>query len=251
MKQAIKAVIALALMACGAPAEDAEELGTLEQAIFMPSEYGQEANGERCIAPWNGGTCTVPDQKTLKWRFPSGHGCSPWSITETRATMTQLAAFWGSDYPIVETPAPNNNATIACNTTETSAQNPRLERTQMFGGESHSTSDGTLQQFGTVQITLYEGKIFAAPTFNCVGQACETRRRNFWGNVVRHAAGGHAMGLGHDGTDNQGSHLMDNSFSTTDSTKAAYLGALGYSTTQLNGIDCYNQNSGSGDDCAD
>lgn len=251
-KDIITWTLGLLLAACGAPIEEGEplQLGQNEQEIFMPSEYGQEANGDRCIPPWNGGICIVPDQKSIKWRFPTGHNCSPWSVTQTRSAMTQLSTFWGSDFTITETAAPNNNAVITCNTTETVAQNPRLETTQFFGGESHSTEHGQLKQYGTLQIVLYEGKIFDMPTFDCIGAACETRRRNFWGNVVRHSAGGHAMGLGHDAADNQGSHLMDKSFSGTDSTKAVYLGALGYSTSQLNGIDCYNQNSGTGDDCA-
>ncbi len=254
MKKILFALLCVLSFGCAGEFDDGvegEEFGTLEQSIFVPSEYGIEASGVRCIPPWDGLTCTMPDQKTLKWRFPSGHGCSPWTVTYVRQAMTQLAAFWGADFAIAETPAPNNNATIACNTTETAAQNPRLGRTQFFGGEGHSTPNGTLQQYGTAQITIYEGKIFAAPTFNCIGQPCELRRQSFMMNVARHEAGGHALGLGHDATDNQGAHLMDASFSTTDNTKAAYQGSLSYSTAEFNGIDCYNQNSGSGDDCAD
>jgi hypothetical protein len=70
-------------LACGASPEGeqptGEVIGTLEQAVYLPSLYGTEATGGKttCDSSWSGNECWVPNSKTFYVAFQAGT-CSSW-----------------------------------------------------------------------------------------------------------------------------------------------------------------------------
>ena len=247
--------LAVFAFACGDGGEDfytapeKVDIGTLEQPIYMPDQYGFEGgSGGRCDSNWEGGRCWVPDIRPISIRLANSHGCSQFTIDVITLAIQQFGSFLPSDWPV--TYANDGAYQVKCNNSETLAQNSRLGNMALVKEEEHDTSRGKLTQHRTGTMTLFTGKIAALSGWQCGSStSCENRRKVFLSNVFRHELG-HILGMGHR-TTSSGSRLMDYAFPdyNSSSPQLVWSQALTLDATEKSWLDCYTPGSSTSPSC--
>lgn len=245
MKNIIKAILALALFACGASPEDENvvegdyiPIGSTGQEIFMPTGYGAE-NGSgtpQCSPPWGGGICRVPDSKTLLYKLFAST-CSSWwqaRVVGAEAYVQPFLDGLGDDWNYSGEVAGLYNIDIRCTASSGLADFNNLQAST----DNHATEFGTLQQWVYGSIRIDTAEIEAQPGW---ASKTEAQRIRFAENIIRHEYG-HSFGFGHGGTG-----LMRDGSQWTEA--QAYGSTMTFGTTERNMLLCYNEDSGSTDDC--
>lgn len=230
--------------------------GTSKQPIYMPLEYGSESStsSPRCIPPWGGGECQVPDSRTMSVRVmntPSGDSnCgtagNPASGTgkAVNDAVNDAIAIANSKGWLMTRKADNSltgQITVRC--TGSSSGNPATTTGANY--DCHDTEHGDLCQFGTANIEVRMGVIFAMPGYQ---QATAAQRQNVIYNILKHELG-HALGFGHN-TFGMASVM----FSPMPSAPVANVtdpwdGYRAFAKDELHMLDCYRDSSGTTPDC--
>jgi hypothetical protein len=264
MRTIIRVLFALVLASCAGGVDLEEDaiiaepiLGTATQAIFMPTSYGIEENSaaqERCVPPWAGGQCWVPDNTGSNVNIKiyldtnAAHGanpkCEPFfqtviaSAAATFVTRMQNLGLTAS----ITTDSTQANTFIQCATNDHA-----FGHTQMAGSETHTTVNGTLVQSGTRRIFIDQDAIVATP---CWATGDFNKASNFTKNATTHELY-HVVGVGHEPQPGGGGiTLMDPGYDGA-ANKAACTGVMFAKPADEANIDCYNATSGTGDRCAD
>jgi hypothetical protein len=234
IKKILFVVGLLSTVACGAPAdgeyiipESLDELGQVQQPIFMPTNYGNEGVGEPCVAPWANSMCFVPDNKHIQVQFQAGT-CSAWWQTRMVSAFAFMEAYvdgLGDDWNM--TSPGNGNYQVKCGSTTgfgTFDENN-------VDIDSHPTPNGQLIQYRKGLIIIDTTDIEGSSTFS---GSIESARQKIAHNAIIHEFG-HLIAVGHTPTG-----VMKNGLQTTAQT---------FTTAQSNMLKCYNEDSGTDDDC--
>lgn len=256
MNNLIKALFFALIFACGAPGEDiapSENIGTIEQPIFMPSAYGFEDgnNAPRCIPPWDGGHCWVPDNtgdnvKLLYWIDDAScthfNGFFKDRIHETFLIVQSKLRAQGLVVELMGTKL-EAKYTIKCGTNASGS----LGRFAPVSQQIISTVNGDLVQFGSGTVTIDQSQIEATP---CFQTSTLQKQVDFSDNVIQHEMW-HVAGIGHENKPGGNGITVMDPFYDGATNKASCTGFMNLKTTDLAAIDCYNATSGTGDRCAD
>lgn len=243
-------LIALTLSACGAPIEgEGETLGTLEQAVYMPYQYGIEGLddsedhpdfGLRCggatVDDYADNFCAVPDTKQLSVKFYASTCSSLW-----QAAVMDAWATWALELNMagwsVSTPANNPKYRVECGT----LGGDGLGRFQ--AGPSWDNIGvwyGTLGQHKTGKVTM--DSVDADAWAMALAPNSASARHNIRVNLVLHELF-HLAGLGHS-TSGTGSALMSAQPNGT------WVSLKNPTAAESDMLDCYNPtNGGLFDDC--
>jgi hypothetical protein len=250
----VRRLLPLLALACGAPVVESVDLGTLEQAIYMPIGYGQSAiKGMRCTTPFQGGECTVPDVRAVHmWFKPSTCGIYEAAVVVDSLLWFEAQLDWNGwahtlytqdtfPWPIQQGHpiTPVGSLIIKCGTSVPGS----LAEVAISDFDNHSTQYGTLKQYRHSTLTFGTDAIEKYTSFT-LGDA----NAKFWSlaNIMRHELG-HQMGLGHTGS-HIPAQLLDNTWPLLPGSPAT-LGPLELLTEEQDMIWCYNPNSGTGDAC--
>lgn len=241
-------------LGCGGYEGELEELGTAEQAIYMPTLYGGElSNGAgetRCSPPWTGaGQCWVPDTLTWKVWVDTGN-CSQFFADRINEQFLWWETFlenrgWAvSKATNLEVVQNKYNLRILCSVTYTN-----FGKTNLLAEETHSTPHGTLVQYDFATVYINDYQVITSPAW---GSAPLNKQVNFSSNVIRHELM-HVSGIGHETYASGGLSLMDQTYGAAvgDLNKGVWTGIVFPTTGDADRIDCYNPTSGTGDRCAD
>lgn len=256
MKSLIKALFPLAA-ACSAPVPgdlempEGEVLGTLKQAIYVPYAYGAEGDQKECIAPWAGGICRVPDQRKLDIWFETDTCSSQFTIDR----IFESIDFWfdmlksvGWDvnlYYTVATPSNAQKTTKIYVKCGNAGASPAMFTPGNY--DDHGTQYGTLKQFRNGTLTVDENYFYSSG-LTAFWEATGPQQVYMVYNVISHEFG-HAVGLGHVPQTSPPMLMQSPGWSLTNLQGAGLNGPLGPSTWQMDMLDCYNPNSGTGSGC--
>jgi hypothetical protein len=193
-------------------ASDANDIGSLKQAIFLDLAYGWDGDQNRCwTGPWGGGICGVPDRKVWTINIPTTanpRGCSADFIAGI--TTAAFEAKWqattraGHGWSIsVSTATSSPGAiTMSCNS-GTGGPVPQVAATQVdatpppFGGWTCNGPSGRkVCQYSKIDWTRVYHNKFAAGIPGWSGYN-QTQRRNIIAQVALHE-NFHSFGFGHD-----------------------------------------------------
>lgn len=251
MRQFINAtLVALVFVACaGADFEEvggAEEIGTLEQPIFMPNSYGHQDGFMQCGNPFQG-TCMVPDTRSF---VISVHQftCSTQQFKDQILDAANYAAAraWENGWNVSVQNLPNNATgsshwIIKCANNGPAGTLGQTSISESIGflWDCHDTERGDLCQFKRATSIVYENIITGTSAW---ASGTTTQRNNMIENVGRHELG-HMLGFGHTSA-SCGTDLMATCPSGT-----SYYTLRPFTATQLSMLDCYNETSGTGDNC--
>lgn len=229
------------LAACGG--EPTESLGTLEQPIYLPTDYGMEDGGKnyKCDGDWDGDVCLVPNDKDLTF-FIDGYNCPNWykqrmqnAVIDVNTMISPLG--WRTRIVGINDPW---DFVMFC---ETESTGPEAHSWFRNGMDCHDTTRGELCQTKGGYIALRPNYIESKPIFQ---NATLLQRIRKVANDLRHEIG-HMLGLGHHRTQRQGKLLMDNGF-PDDLSSDAWNKFLGFTQEELRDLECYNPDKG-GSDC--
>lgn len=240
----VKYIIAATMfLACGSSHETRAvamvNLGTAHQPIYMPAGYGRERDGSRCIPPWDGGFCKVPDwgDKELKIRFVT-NDCDAFTrdrIIDSLFYMQAEAAAVGWTINIVTS---GQNGTIRCSTASGAPGS-----TSTSSHDNHSTQHGTLIQYKGFEITIRPRGLYECGGGGPWLNATEEERGFITMNVCGHELA-HVLGLGHA----DAGTLMATTFGCT-SSAPQWESVMEWTDAESDMLRCYNPNSGTGDAC--
>ena len=225
-------------LACGATAEefvDVEDIGTLEQPIYMPNSYGHTVTGagygQGAACPnttWPGYGCWVPDNKYMVVQFLASTCDSWWQARFVEAWNYYDATFasWNNEWNLV----PPEGGIVKYKMRCTTSGNHRFQQ-NTSDVDTHDSSRGTLRQYR-------KGDIYI--NTNLLQGGSELQRQRSARNSIMHEMG-HMFGLGHPETCNYGNSLMCGQ---------NYTSAAHYpSAAELQMIKCYNEDSTTNSDC--
>lgn len=243
------------LAACGAPEREGylggEEVGTLGQPIFMPYKYGIEG-----VTNWENdpdyglqceGTvhqdfaddwCSVPDSKTIRFKFYASTCRDTPSNESWRGAVVDAYYDWkyeieAQGWSVID----GTNYQLRC---DDGPGNGRLGRFRPGPSwDQHGTSWGTLGQYKDGKITMY-----SADTDSWVGgvyPGSAAARQVARINLIKHELY-HLVGFGHS-VHGFGPDLMSEQ---PNGTWNSYKD-LGNARRSM--LDCYNETSGTSDDC--
>lgn len=238
---------ALAALACAGtdvPELPIENLGTVEQPIFMPAGYGHEGNSTRCDGSWSGGECQVPDWGDKEFKIKRLlQNCDAWTIDridEALTLMQQRLEAVGWTMNLVTS---GQNGTISCST----ASGPPGTMNANGPWDLHSTSRGTLKQYGGFAITIRQWSTYLCDGTGEPGEvwsnATVQEQVNVFINIITHEIS-HVVGLGHGA---QGTLMAQTMACDTDAPQ--WQGVLDWEPEEYEMLLCYNPNSGTGSDC--
>lgn len=238
MKRAI--ILLLVLISCG-PAQTTrtkvggEVLGTTAQPIFMPTTYGAEMGGHQleCSPPWDGNGCAVPDSKAIRIEFVD-NTCDPWFQERYMEIIDEMAGllwglgddwglFWGTGKYRLDCGDTTGFGSFSFKTGDT---------------DKHSTPYGTLYQHKKGTLRIDTAAIVGHPRW---AAATDAQRQFFTRNVTRQEYL-HLLGHGHHKHE-PGPDVMDGpDDSWWEEDKLP-------SQSMIDEMRCYNEDSGSSDDC--
>lgn len=282
MKNAILTILAAFFFGCGAPSEDLfseatdagsivdeeiiacgphpdgdhheepaaepiSELGTAEQAIFVPATYGWEAGPDengmlapRCSGAWTGHKCKMPDNKDVRVGFNAGT-CSTWwqaRVVEVYTEYQTLLAGWNNEWSL---DGPSDNYKISCATGAGTAFAAFGASTNSADNDVHPVGPDEIWQYRKGNMYLYTNTIQNHATW---ASATETQRQRFARNTIRHEFG-HLFGLGHLAGSPCNNLMCE--YQTTFS--SLYTENKFLVTSDQDRMRCYNEDSGTTDDC--
>lgn len=228
---------------------EGDTFGQIKQPIYFDSGYGFEGGtGTRCDSSWQNSECWLPDFRPQTVSINMSV-CTAFTRNMMTRAITAINSVLPSDSPTTEDTNGTGNIKLVCNNTETLAQNSRLGRFQPVQYESHSAPQGTVRQFRTGTITIFQGKINTLNAWQCGGlteDQCSLRHFSLLTNVIEHELG-HAHGLGHR-TTNTGDFLLDLAF-PDNASRPVWSQTLKPTTDEKNFVDCYTPGSGTGKSC--
>lgn len=205
--------VAFAMVACGGAAEfeENEELATLEQPIYSYKQYGHEGSGAaRCKPPWGGGSCNVPNNKSIRISLEMADCIDDWwrsAIIQGVASMVAHVNSLGWDvYTVFDQPV-GANYSVRCGGGPADMFGQTMINTfpWPFGGyDCVDTVDGDFCQYTQGTVFIYPGNIEDAFEGWFVLSLATQRRIVL--NTTRHEMG-HLFGLGHTAFDG-GATLM-------------------------------------------
>ena len=230
-----------------------ENIGTLEQPIYMPVGFGSEGGGAktRCDDSWSNGQCWVPDNTNgayVDLSLTVDLNCTGYSGFMNDRLLEALARW----QPWMESRGVNADVAfgacglgycLKCGDLPGSAAG----RFSPVSDESHSTPRGTLHQYASGNIIIDEYSIYQYP----FDVAPLQKQVNVSINLIVHELM-HLAGIGHDATGRLA--LMSQGVCyglSTCLSEAPWNQLLPATAADLNAIDCYNASSGTGDRCAD
>lgn len=225
---------------------EASELGSLEQPVFMPNNYGHQDGFMQCGNPFNG-TCMVPDTRSF---VISVHQftCSTQQFKDQILDAANYAAAraWENGWNVSVQNLPNNATgsshwIIKCANNGPAGTLGQTSITESVGfiWDCHDSDRGELCQFKRATSIVYENIITASAAW---AAGTTTQRNNIIENVGRHELG-HLLGFGHTSS-GCGTDLM----ATCPSGNSGHT-LRPYTAAQLSMLDCYNETSGTGDNC--
>ncbi len=267
MKNIIKAILALALFACGAAPEDAQPddptdigaagdtvIGTLEQAVYMPFRYGiegitdwedhpdysRECEGQtpQAVADdW----CSVPNSKTIKldWSPSTCPTTGSYGVAEGfRRVVYEAIINWQSEMTLLGwTMTGGSDFTLKC---EGLAGSPMGRFQPGPDWDEIATPYGTLGQYKKGAIQIDSADIAAWAQSLAPGSA--SARYNIVYNLVRHELW-HLSGLGHSAA-GAGPALLN------EAPNGTWVTIKHPTASQLERVECYNPaNGGLFNDC--
>jgi hypothetical protein len=188
-------------------ADEAVALGTLEQALTLPSGYGIN-NQLRCGSTWTG-NCYVPQDKKIRLKFFASTCAGDWAKTRFVEAMDVFIGWMNSRGWTIQGPDSQDRYDYALKCDETpydpNGGMPIGSFLHPSSGDGTScfyvSGKGTLCKFtkGTLWINT---AIAMDKLYDFSGEAA---KREAYRNYLLHELG-HSVGLGHYGTD--GSDLM-------------------------------------------
>jgi hypothetical protein len=236
-----------------------EELGTLEQPIYIEGNYGFEVDGTKCSPPWSGGTCGVPDIRQFsigvhQYTCPTQLFKDQILDAANHARDVANANGWSIEVHTYTTgPEPGHNFDLSdpfdirCTTSGANVPAGRAGRSDCSENidhilDCHDTQFGQLCQYRNCNVFVRNDFIT-----NSSGWAVATnaQRGIVVENVGRHEMG-HALGFGHStATDD----LMFSSISLNAPLTNDWTGLQTYTTTEKHQLDCYRETSGTTTNC--
>jgi hypothetical protein len=244
--QKILATLVLALLfACGAPPEDGEYvIGTHGQAIFMPFEYGMEGgtdgvsetnDGMKCTAAggWEDSRCSVPDSKTIRFKFYASTCNSTWQGAAVDAYNDWKFELESQGWSVID----GTNYQLRCSGSSGGGALGRFQPGPSW--DHHDVSLGTLSQFKDGKYTMYSTD--ADAWLQSVFPGSAPHRQIGRINLIKHELY-HSAGFGHS-KKGFGPDLM------AEAPDGTWYDYKDLGDTRRSMLDCYNQNSGTGDDC--
>lgn len=250
------AALALLGLACGGPAEEwvAGELvpiGTTQQAIFLPDTYGTEngtENGTKnpeCSLPWTNGLCSAPDNKNIIYKFYAST-CTNWwqarfveAVAGVEFVVDNLGDDWQMQGPF-STPGGGEiwNYRLECADIPGTAEGefvPQLNSNT----DNHSTPNGTFIQYRQGTVSVDAAAIQGRAEWS---SKTDAQRQNYARYVITHELL-HLLGFGHvpggSGVMGTSNTLNFRYGDSSDIVPSSYSDRLR----------CYNEDSGTGDDC--
>ncbi len=213
-------------------------IGTLGQPIFMPTNYGSENStaSPQCSPPWSGGICLVPDSKQFLYKLFAS-SCSSWwqaRVVGAEAYFKPLINGLGDDWVYSGEISGHYSIDLRCEPTGPTSLADF--RSSSSGVDTHPTEFGTLWQWKTGSVRYDTADIEDEATW---ANKTDAQRIRYAENIIKHEYG-HSVGLGHGGTG-----IMR----TTWTEAEAYGGFMTFGLTEINMLKCYNEDSGTSDDC--
>lgn len=193
----MRSVIGLALgllAASGAPPQDAEELGTLQQALTWPDGYGwRQSTGDRCYSSsGNHSGCVRQGTKRIRYGFQAGTCHTWWQTRFVEAHNDFLSLMTGLGWD-VSGPSNGTDVEMSCND-------------GIPGGGNFTPSNSVTQPDGSVTFTdgnLYISVLHITDDTSWFGKS-DVQRQRCARNFILHELM-HTVGLGHGGPTG---HLM-------------------------------------------
>lgn len=221
-----------------------EEIGVLEQPIFMPNGFGiEEGDHSRCDSDWSGGRCYVPDNRGAKV-YVNPFGCPNWFVQRMNNAvidMNNLVSPYGWS---IQLAGINDVWTyqIYC---DSSALAPAAYSDHTGGMDCHDSSRGELCQTRAGFIAVRPNYIESKGVFQ---SGTDFQRRMYVANVVRHELGHLVLGFGHLPGTQGGNKLMAKGF-PDDLQSNVWNSLLGPDADEQYMLDCYTPGSGRNDSC--
>lgn len=224
------------------------EIGTAHQPIFLPDYYGREVgveggnNHPSCHFPWADSSCKAPDNKLLQVGFDA-NSCSTWYQTRfvnAFEAMRSFVAGLNDDEWVLSGPVTATNYVMKC---MAGAGGGELGA---FAGSTNPSDNDVHVVPGYGQLYQYrKGNMFIRPSnieaYSDWATRAEAERIRFVENSIKHELG-HLLGLGH--VAGCGPLLMN---SCPDSTW--WSGTKAVTSADRTRMKCYNEDSGTTDDC--
>lgn len=225
------------------PAVNDGDIGRLEQPIGLYTGYGTEASSSspRCILPYGGGECQVPNSKTIRFgTFIASNECtSNWNAV-FQAALSEAQTIAGGRMNFINVNVQGGNADFMIYCLDDSGNNPpgRTFVDTFFGYECHevnSSNDLCQYENGFIDINL-TSLINKSATYFSHSWAQQQR---FVKNVILHEIF-HVAGLGHS-TTSCGELLMG---ACSNQSENWYNIQKRPTSSELLEIECYNPGSG-------
>jgi hypothetical protein len=248
------ALLALALaLACGGESFNGvaldtprEDVGTLQQPIYMPSGYGSEEGDQtRCDSDWSGGLCVVPDNRSPNFGIDQ---CGTNDSLFHRNIYTALGYVIGVtnsvplEWATTRSHSSGGDYVIRC-VGDTSGT-PMSTSYNSITADCHDTERGQLCQSKSGTITVRTGVILNTPGFQA---ATASQRDRIINNMIRHEAG-HVIGFGH--VPSGPGKLMSVGFTPTPVPGVdAWDNLYTFDSTEIHALDCYRETSGTTPRC--
>lgn len=263
MKKAILGV-AIILAGCGddqtlrfTDVNDAgEPTGTAEQAIYLPQPFGSEKGTESgvsrpiCSAPWSGGECQAPSNKTLDIKFYASTCDSWWQGQVVQGWNEFLGNISGTGFSVITTGSPKYKVRCGSSVPGETGSAVCADLGALGGMRPSLASSGHDTQLGTLR-HFSGGDIWICPSnFPTQGGSAWTgttdaRRKRAAANTVRHEMLHILFGHNQAG----GNHIMNATANLSSSASAWYSVNFSFPSSMFNAAQCYDPTSDTTPDC--